>query len=185
MSPTAETPSQSPPQVKAMRCPVLAGMMPVGTALHLLGLGLMVGGMTALGAVTARLVFGHLGRMDGGPLMTEIFRAYDSILLAALGLVLLGEGLRWTSRRLATGKLLVIRWILLGALTASLLYTTLSINPGIQRMNMQGIHPDSSAQGQIFKQQHQLSESLYKLNLLLSTALILLVPFAGKRSQGE
>lgn len=190
-SPSSPEPSSSPAVAacahgggelpKGAKCPVMAAFFPAGTALQGLGLGLMVGGMTALGAVTTRLLFGALGRQDGGPLMTDIFMAFDIILLVALGLVVAGELLRWFSHRLPVSRCNVARWILLLALAGGLLYSTQVLNPGIQRMNLQGIHPDETAQGQLFSQHHERSESVYKLNLLLSAALLLLMPFGGPR----
>ncbi|MBY0403059.1 MAG: DUF4149 domain-containing protein [Cyanobacteria bacterium] len=66
-----------------------------GTALLMMGLALMVGGMLALGAFTAPTLFKMLPRPEAGAVMATIFHRYDSVLMVALVLVLLGEGLRF------------------------------------------------------------------------------------------
>lgn len=158
----------------------------LGTGLQMLGLALMAGGMLALGAFTAPVVFGHLPRESAAPIMALIFRRYDTILLIALLLTLVGEALRLFSRQLIWHpKMGVVRGFLLVALTGMLLYSTTTINPQIEQMNRAGVHRNLMiAEGQQFEKKHKLSESLYKLELLCAVLLILLTPFAGKPIRG-
>lgn len=150
-----------------------------GTAVQLLGLALMVGGMLALGAFTAPIVFGQLPRETAAPIMAMIFRRYDIVLLVALGLVALGEALRFAVRRFSLKcPLIVIRWVLLIGLGGSLLYSTLVVNADIERFNKAGVHRSPLTQaGHQFESRHKLSESLYKLDLLMAVLLLLMSPF--------
>jgi hypothetical protein len=149
--------------------------------MQMLGFSLMAGGMLALGAFTAPVVFSHFPRQEAGPVMALIFRRYDVVLLVALGLVLIGEALRWASKQFAFKSWLAwLRAVLLAGLTAGLLYSTLSVNASIEQMNKAGWHRGyTTAQGRQFEAAHKLSESLYKLELLMVVLLILITPFAG------
>lgn len=167
------------------RCPLRGGFLPLGTALQSLGFALMAGGMLALGAFTAPMVFGQFPRAEAGPVMAIIFRRYDVVLQVALGLALLGEWLRFASRQVAVkGFLPVLRWVLLGGLTATLLYATLIVNADIERMNRAGMKRDFTTEaGRQFEARHKQSEGLYKADLLMVCLLILLTPFASQRKR--
>jgi hypothetical protein len=155
-----------------------------GTALLMVGLALMVGGMLALGAFTAPTLFKMLPRSEAGAVMATIFHRYDSVLMVALVLVLLGEGLRFLgSASLQKEWLQKTRWILLLALVGMAGYTIFSLTPTILEMQQTGFTPTgihhSPAVAQAFNEAHHLSESLYKLELLAALLLILLTPFEG------
>ncbi len=147
----------------------------------------MAGGMLALGAVTAPIVFGQFSRESAAPVMALIFRRYDLVLQISLGLVLFGEWLRFAAKTFPqSGWLPRVRQLLLGLLTVSLLYATLVLNPEIQRMNQAGVHRDfTTVAGQHFETAHKRSEGIYKANLLMVLALILLTPFVGVRQKAE
>lgn len=164
-------------------CPLRHGFLPVGTGLQSLGFALMAGGMLALGAFTAPVVFGQFPRAEAGPAMAIIFRRYDIVLQVALGLVLLGEWFRFASRQIAMkGFLPLLRWGVLAGLTVSLLYSTLVVNAEIEQMNRAGLKRDfTSVSGRRFESRHKLSEGLYKADLLLVVLLILLTPFTTRR----
>jgi hypothetical protein len=157
---------------------------PAGTALQNIGLAVMAGGMLALGAFTAPTVFHALPREEAAPLMARIFTRFDGVLQMALGLTLLGELLRraagpatWTQ-----GLWAKLRLAALALLTVSLLYATVVVNPQIADMNRAGVRRAlNTAQGQQFERTHRLSESLYKLDLLLVFLLLILTPFLEKR----
>jgi hypothetical protein len=160
-------------------CPVAHWFLPLGTACQTLGLALMVGGMLALGAFTAPIVFAGLSRELAAPLMARIFTRFDSVLLIALTLTLLGEALRVSSRILPVkSKLNGFRWLLLVLLTTGLLFSTQSLNPQIERLNRTGVHrnPETPA-GREFDGLHRCSETVYKLELLAALLLLLVNPF--------
>lgn len=154
----------------------------LGSALQSLGLALMTGGVLALGAITAPLVFGNLPRMEAAPIMAMIFRRYDGVLLLALGFTLLGEVLRVASRyQVWRPRLAFVRGLLLLGLTGMLLYSTTSLNPQIERLNRVGVQRNlQTVEGRRFEQLHRQSETFYKLSLLCAVLLILLTPFASK-----
>jgi hypothetical protein len=162
------------------RCGSLVRLWPLGTALQMLGLALMVGGMLALGAFTAPVVFGQFPRAVAAPVMALIFRRYDIVLLVALGLLWLGEGLRTVVYRLSMRcPLMLLRLLIMVGLTGCLLVSTLFVNADIERMNRAGLHRNPlTIERRHFEAEHKQSESLYKVQLLLAILLILLTPFA-------
>lgn len=162
-------------------------LFPLGTGLQMLGFALMAGGMLALGAFTAPLVFGQFSREAAAPVMAMIFRRYDLVLLGAMALAWVGELLRWASREpLAKSWLKTVRYGLLVLLTSAMLYSTQVLNADIERMNKAGQHRDlTTLQGQQFERTHKLSEGFYKLELLGVVLLILMTPFVSAKPQPE
>jgi hypothetical protein len=169
--------------MSSKNCPWTAMCLPVGTAMHSLGLALMVGGMLALGAFTAPVVFDNLPRDLAAPVMARIFTRYDVVLSVALSLVIFGEWLRWVSHALWVKTWLNgLRYVLLVCLTLGLVYSTEVINPQIQKLKHAGVHRNLlTPAGQQFEALHKRSESLYKLDLLAALLLILLTPFVRAR----
>jgi Domain of unknown function (DUF4149) len=170
-------PPESPPPLQlSVRLGLLA---------QLLALALMIGGMLALGAFTAPVVFSRLPRPAAAALMGVLFRRYDTVLLVALGLLWLGQiplgmarlraGWRPGSKR----ALAFVKFTLLLGLSGTMLYSTLVVNPKIERFQQAGIHREAgSVAGRAFDRLHQTSESLYKMDLLLALLFLSLIPFS-------
>lgn len=163
------------------------GLFLTGTAVQILALALMGGGMLALGAFTAPTVFHVLPRDQAAPLMAQIFTRFDTVLQIALAMTLVGEGLRWAAAPVVwmqglAGKL---RLATLALLTVTLLYATVAVNPQIGAMNRAGVHRElNTAEGKYFEQTHCLSENLYKLDLLLVLLALMMTPFVDARNYG-
>jgi hypothetical protein len=163
----------------------------LGTSLLMLGLALMIGGMLALGAFTAPLVFKTLPRDEAGLLMGQIFGRYDNVLIGAVILCLLGEALRFVGGFGKPGLLLGIREAILAGLSLAILYNTLVLTPKIQAYQAQkqtpatqAMAPESSSISDVssistgaFDQTHKQAEGLYKLQLLLAVLLVFLTGF--------
>jgi len=132
-----------------------------------------IGGMFALGAFTARILFRDLPREAAAPAMSTIFRSFDGVVVAcvvvvalATGLRLLAVGLRHRPDRIAltAGTALTI----LGALDVGY------VNPGIARMFAQGNTLDPA-----FHALHTLSSR--SANLEAICAILVLGAFAWSR----
>ncbi len=152
-----------------------------GTALQTLGLALMVGGMLAIGAFCAPVIFKQFPRHEAGAALTIVFRRYDMLLLIALGLVLAGEVGRYLS-----GVFVSLHWSnllrygLIVLLSGLMIYSTQFVNKEIERMQHAGIAPNATPEGIAFSKTHQLSEKIYKAEMLLATLLLLLTPFVPR-----
>lgn len=159
----------------------LPALFPSGTALMMLGLALMIGGMLALGAFTAPVLFKAFPRPDAGAAMTLIFRRFDTVLMVALGMVLLGEVFRVVAAGLPAWNVLsLVRYGVLGLLSVLMLVSLFSINPQIESMYNQGVTHGGTEEGQRFTKTHRLSEKLYKVELMAAALLLILTPFVQR-----
>jgi hypothetical protein len=153
---------------------------------QLLGLSLMVGGMLALGAFTAPVIFHQFPRPEAGAAMAIIFRRYDTVLLIALAMLISGELYRIIHHGgfasiLRSGWLSTFRLGALVLLSALTLISTQTVNA-----KLYALQPTlSSAQNpqqqqQSFDTLHTLSETLYKGQLLAAVLVLLLQPAGSK-----
>jgi hypothetical protein len=155
----------------------------LGTALQALGLSLMIGGLLALGAFTAPVLFKQFARPEAGTAMALIFRRYDVVLLAGAVLVMLGELLRlWFSGRsfgetLAGGWLQGFRMGALVALLVCIFYGTLHVNPRLETLQKAGVYGHGAQAVQEFQALHKRSEQVAKFQLSLAVVLLVLTPF--------
>lgn len=158
-------------------------LSPLGTALQNTGLALMIGGMLALGAFTAPVLFKTMARPEAGEAMTVIFRRYDIVLLVSVLLVLAGEALRvWAQGGMPVlGLWSGVRYGVLTLLVACTLFSTLKINAQIESAQKAGIAATASVEEvRKFNKVHTLSEKLYKLQLYLALALLVMTPFVQR-----
>jgi hypothetical protein len=134
-----------------------------------------IGGMFALGAFTARILFRDLPREAAAPTMSTIFRSFDGVVVAcvvvvaiATGLRLLAVGLRHRPDRIAlvAGTALTI----LGALDVGY------VHPGIARMFAEGRTLDPA-----FHALHTLSSR--SANLEAICAILVLGAYAWSRRE--
>lgn len=154
----------------------------LGSGLQNVGLALMVGGMLAIGAFCAPVIFKHFPRHEAGAALTVIFMRFDKVLLGALVLMLMGEALRFCSQQFVWQTPLgYLRLALMLVLAGLMLFATLKVNPSIATMQSRGISPNATPEGIQFAKTHQLSESLYKAQMLLALGLLLLTPWVGTK----
>ncbi len=174
-----------PATPKANCCPWAKYLWPVGTALQSVGLALMLGGMFALGAITAPAVFHGISREQAAPLMAHIFIRYDLVLSLAVSAVILGEMLRYLSHSVSgRSRLNWVRYLLLILLSGGIYCATDVLNPQIARMNQCGAHRNLQTKtGQHFDALHKSAEQVYKLNLIFAFLLLALTPFVQPRTQ--
>lgn len=159
-------------------------IFPISTALQLLGLAIMTGGMLALGAFAAPAVFGAFPREQAGEAMTQVFLRFDILLLACTALVVLGEAGRFFSQSTGLSALVITRLVLILAISAIALFNSLSLNPKINNLIH---HPQFKTDIMVieeFQKAHKLSEQLYKLQLLLGLLAIISTPFIGLSAVG-
>ncbi len=154
-------------------------LFPVGNGLQNLGLSVIIGGLLALGAFTAPVLFKHFARPEAGDAMTLIFRRYDMVLLIGLGLILGGELLRIIPTGLPPllSFPVIVRYVILAALGGMVLYSTLVLNPKIEALQDQPDFRSNLEVREQFNRVHKLSEKLAKMELLAGVILLMLTPF--------
>ncbi len=125
-----------------------------------------VGGIFALGAFTARIVFRDLPRALAAPTMSTIFRSFDGVVVACVVLVavatgarLIAVGVRGRADRIALVAASAL--VVLGALDVGY------VHPGIERMFRQGRTLEPA-----FAALHQLSSRSANLEGLCAILLL-------------
>ncbi len=153
-------------------------LTPLGTALQGLGLALLIGGLLALGAFTAPVLFKSFARPEAGEAMMIIFKRYDIVLLAAAGLIIGGEVCRLIPAGLPTMSFLVIaRYVVIVVLVGMTLFSTLGVTPKMVKMHQKPDFRTNVELRETFNKAHKLNERMAKMELLLGVLLLLMTPF--------
>jgi hypothetical protein len=140
-----------------------------GVCIQQLGLALMIGGLLALGAFTAPVLFKQFDRDAAGQAMTIIFRRYDWVILVATGLVVIGEIVRTTVQPFSTTPAGWARVAMSGVLIVLVVASTFNTNPQLTKLYAAGQHNTPA-----FHTVHKQSEGLAKGQLMASIALLVL-----------
>jgi hypothetical protein len=152
-------------------------------AIQLLGLALMIGGMLALGAFTAPVLFKQFARPEAGEAMTMIFRRYDIVLAVSVGMVLIGEVVRIALTGLPVMTLFNgFRYGVLILLSVLMLYSVYGLNAKMEAL--QKVPNPTPEQKQAFVKSHQQSEQFYKVEMLLAVVLMTLMAFSIQKPNG-
>jgi Domain of unknown function (DUF4149) len=156
-------------------------------SMQILPLSIIVGGIVALGIISAPIVFKSLAVSVAGPLMAEIFTRFETVLVALWVFFSIGVSFEIVVRQ-RLGTLLkspnplthpLLRLTFYSLLTVAIFYSTYFVSPEIRALQHEGIHRlSNSVQGQHFDQLHHLSESLYKAMLMLAMMLLGALPFS-------
>lgn len=148
---------------KPARQPTVAALCETVAAL---ALGTWVGGMFALGAFSARIVFRDLPRDLAAPTMSTIFRSFDGVVVAcviavavATGIRLLAVGIRGRADRIALVASSAL--VVLGLLDVGY------VHPGIERMFHEGRTLEPA-----FQALHQLSSRSANLEAICAILVI-------------
>ncbi len=153
-------------------------LTPLGTGLQGLGLALLVGGLLALGAFTAPVLFKSFARPEAGDAMMTIFKRYDIILLVSIGLIVGGEICRWIPTGMPAMSFFVIaRYVIILVLVGMTAFSTLGLTPKMVKMYGDPSFRTEVELRETFNKTHKLSERLAKMELLLGVILLLMTPF--------
>jgi hypothetical protein len=138
----------------------------LAVCLQQLGLALIIGGLLALGAFTAPVLFKQFDRDTAGQAMTIIFRRYDWVLLTGTAMVVIGEVVRVTAQPFSTTPMGWGRVALSGLLTVLVVASTFGTNKQLTTLYAQ-----NQQHSPAFHAAHKQSESLAKGQLI--TAIVL------------
>jgi hypothetical protein len=132
-----------------------------------------LGGMLALGAIVAPIVFGTIPRPEAVDAMTAVFARFDLVAVGCVATILATEA--WRARGTARiGRLDVAR-MATGALGAALvLLEALWITPVIVSLHRGGALRGLGAAGLELDRMHDLAEACGKAQAVLAVALIVL-----------
>lgn len=155
------------------------------TALALAAIAVWTGGLLALGAVVAPIIFNAVPSPTSADAMTLVFRRFDRVAVVCAVLLLLCEvGLAVTRKPLlridmARGAAAVIA----GAL---ILAQAMVVSPKIEALHRGGAIRGLGVDGMELESVHKLAEAGGKTQVVIALILIALHVWSlGERSQGE
>ncbi|MDI1432114.1 DUF4149 domain-containing protein [Polyangium sorediatum] len=164
------------PQEKRDR--LLAVADRVAALVAVLAGGVYIGGMIALGAGAAPIVFSMLPRSIAGDVMGAIFARFDAVALGAALAVLAAEVTRMIAAR-RRGRTILSRLrrscTLFMAVCAA--YVALSLSPRINDLHRQGVQRDDTPQGQVLEAVHKRAELFGKIGMGMAFGLVVLSVF--------
>jgi hypothetical protein len=145
----------------------------VGSVLALLAVSVWMGGLVALGALAAPVVFAIVALPASADAMTVVFRRFDMVAMGCAAVILATEaaraGLRLTSPRLDRARALVS---LVAAAFA--VFEGTRISPRIAQLHAEGVLRGLGPGGRELSRLHDLAETCGQLQLALLTLVIVL-----------
>ena len=150
----------------------------VATSLAVLAAGALVGGLVALGAGAAPLVFGMLPRAIAGNVMGAIFSRWDRVAMGASGMLLVAEIVRtWASGARARQLPARLRRIASVLVALCVAYIGTSLSPRIMELHRSGVHRGEGEQGAELEAVHRRAELVGKIEIVLALGLVALHVF--------
>ncbi|MDI3286176.1 DUF4149 domain-containing protein [Polyangium sp. 15x6] len=164
------------PQEKRDR--ILAVVDRVAALVAVLAGGVYIGGMVALGANAAPIVFSMLPRSIAGDVMGAVFARFDAIALGAALAALAAEVTRTlATRRRGRTILSRLRRSCTLFMAVSAAYVALSLSPRISDLHRQGVQRDDTPQGQLLEAVHKRAELFGKIGMGMALGLVALTIF--------
>lgn len=143
----------------------------ITTTLALLSLTVWIGGLVALGAVAAPIVFAAVPFALAADAMTAVFARFDKIAMAAAAVLLATEAVRArTGHRVTVGD--AVRIIVSLVLAALAVVEGVWITPKIANLHAAGAIRGVGEAGESLATAHTLAEQLGKAQVLLAIVLI-------------
>ena len=145
--------------------------------LHLFGLVIWMGGIAALGAIAAPVLFRRLPRVEAGALFGPMLRIFEKVSLgAAIATVIGAAGKGWIGGQNANAWILMRDAALL-LMVGLLLAANVAIHPAIRRLQSDnpgiGARPEEDPARRKFQKLHRLSERVMSAQLLLGLVVLL------------
>jgi len=154
--------------------------------ISVLAAGVYVGGLVALGACAAPMVFRLTPAPFSGEAMGAAFARFDQIAIGASVVALACEVARTliAGRKGLTIAARIRRFCAIGlALCAS--YVGLSLSPRISELHRAGVRRDASPEGQVLEAVHRRAELVGRIGLAFGVALVGLGVFTLRVAKPE
>jgi hypothetical protein len=145
-----------------------------------LSVAIWLGGLVALGAVTAPIVFAVAPMPQSADAMTQVFRRFDFIAMTCAALVLASEAARLIGR-VPFHRLDQVR-AAVGVLAAAVTtYEGVDVAPRIASLHLEGAVRGVGAAGMELNRLHGVAELLGKTSVVLLVALVVLQAITASR----
>lgn len=148
--------------------------------------GALVGGLVALGAGAAPLVFSMLPRPIAGNVMGEIFSRWDRVAMGASGALLVAEIVRtWAARGRARHLVPRIRRMAAIVVALCAAYIGTALSPRIMELHRAGVVRGQGELGADLEAVHRRAELVGKIEIALALGLVALHVFTLRARQDE
>jgi uncharacterized membrane protein len=150
----------------------------------LLALGLWIGGMVALGAIAAPVVFGTVPAPASADAMTIVFRRFDKVAIACVVVVLAVEAL--LALRSTVTRVDVARGLLAAVGCICAITVGVFVSPRIEALHRGGAIRGLGADGLELESFHRFAERLGTVELAVAALLVALHVFSlGRGGSGS
>lgn len=138
-----------------------------------LALALWVGGLVALGACAAPIVFHVVPAPLSGDAMGSVFRRFDAVAMSAAVVVLACEAarIRFGGRRAVADRTRTLLTIVAGA---AAIYGGVRLSPGIVALHVAGAVRGVGTDGLQLERLHELAEAVAKIEVTAGLVLLAL-----------
>ena len=145
----------------------------VTTSVSVVAAGVWLGGILALGAIAAPVVFGIVPAPTSADAMAVVFTRFDGVAMTSAVLVLLAEAARAYAREPRTR--LVLTRMAVAVITSALAITEgLIVTPKIAGLHRAGAIRGFGPLGQELESTHHLAEQMGKAEVVLLIAFLVL-----------
>jgi hypothetical protein len=146
----------------------------------LTAIGVWVGGMLALGAIAAPVVFGMVPAPESADAMTVVFRRFDAVAMSCAVIVVGTEAVRAVARPRAAriARIDLLRSLVAAVAGALAVVQGMAISPKIEGLHRAGAIRGLGSLGLELESTHRLAELNGKTQTVLAVALIALHAFS-------
>jgi hypothetical protein len=167
-SPKPEEPARAASRAPAV--PVVVGV----ASIELFAIALWAGGLVALGAVAAPVVFGTIPMPGAADAMTMVFRRFDTVAMTCAAIALVCEA-TFVVKGGRVGRPDVFRGASVTLAAALAIGEGVWLSPAIDALHRRGAVRGLGEAGMALERTHRLAESAGKGQLLLLLVAIVLV----------
>ncbi len=162
----------------------MSGLARVASVVALLAIAVWLGGLVALGAVAAPIVFGHVSWPANADAMSLVFRRFDAVAMASAALVLATEAARALGGAPFTRVDHTRAFASLLAAAAAVV-EGVHVSPRIAALHAGGAIRGIDAAGIELASLHDLAESLGKAQVVLLAGVVVLQVMAMSLPGGQ
>ncbi len=156
-------------------------MQTLVASVRILALAVWLGGLVALGAIAAPLVFGHVPAPFSADAMTLVFRRFDRFAVASGVVLLVCDGVSaWIGNRATRLDVVRMGCTVLATLLASLEAAWLS--PAISSLHSSGAVRGMGRTGIALEEFHRWAEAVAKGELVLLVVIVVLTALTSRSS---
>jgi hypothetical protein len=148
----------------------------------LLAIAVWLGGLIALGAIAAPVVFSSVPIREAADAMTLVFRRFDTVAMVCAAVLLLGEAARATGHRFFT-RIDLTRAVVSVAASIAAVVQGIQISPRIAELHARGVSRGLGDAGRELARWHERAELCGQVQVVLLALAVTLHVLALSRSR--